>query len=225
MSLPFRAAVTILFPLALAFLWVPAAPAADDPALSPAQRSLFERDHLAAIARPETLVYTFRQDGVDGFEDTVTLAIETVRPDGAKDLQVSFLTGERHMAFPPLPGFHGNPLIMYFLEWDVTRMHAATGGSTLYFRNRIREALVDRATVSATTITDKAGRILPAEEITLQPYQQDPRIDRYPAFRDKTYRVVLADAIPGTLYEIGTSLTTPDGKTVTVRTTFAEERP
>jgi hypothetical protein len=38
--------------------------------------------------------------------------------------------------------------------------------------------------------------------ITLQPYRHDPQIDRYAAFRDKSYHFVLSQVVPGMIYEI-----------------------
>jgi hypothetical protein len=179
--------------------------AADERPLSAAQIALFASDHLAEIRSPATLDYTFRHDGSEPYEDSVAIVLGKVHDDGSKDVSVEFLTGEHRMEFSPVSRFHGNPLIMYFLEWDVRRMHETTGGSNLYFRNRIREAFVDQAEIDHTSIT-LDGRSQPAIAITLRPYRQDPGIERYAAFRDKSYRFVLSDAVPGKVYEIEASL-------------------
>jgi hypothetical protein len=179
--------------------------AADDRPLSAAQIALFESDHLAAISHPATLDYVFRHDGSEPYQDTVTLTLRDVHQDGSKDVSVEFLSGDHRVEFSPVTEFHGNPLIMYFLEWDVRGMHQATGGSALYFRNRIREAFVDQAELVETSITID-GRPEPASVITLRPYRQDPGIERYLAFRDKSYRFVLSQAVPGRVYEIEASL-------------------
>jgi hypothetical protein len=193
--------------------------------LSPAQIALFESDHLAEIRSPATLDYTFRHDGSEPYEDRVAIVLGKVHDDGSKDVSVEFLTGEHRMEFSPVARFHGNPLIMYFLEWDVRRMHETTGGSNLYFRNRIREAFVEQAEIDHTSITFD-GRPQPAIAITLQPYRHDPGIERYAAFRDKSYRFVLSDAVPGKVYEIEASLPA-DGADAAVaidRVTYKEIR-
>jgi len=179
--------------------------AEDEPSLSAAQIALFESDHLAQIRHPATLDYTFRHDGSDPYEDTVALVLREVHEDGSKDVSVEFLSGDHRIEFSPVIRFHGNPLIMYFLEWDVRGMHNATGGSALYFRNRIREGFVDQAEVEDTSVT-LDGQPEPATAITLQPYRHDPGIERYAAFRDKSYRFVLSDVIPGKVYEIRASV-------------------
>jgi hypothetical protein len=194
-----------LLAIAALFGWPPSGRAADEHPLSPAQIALFESDHLAAIKHPATLDYAFRHDGTEPYEDRVAIVLGKVHDDGSKDVSVEFLTGEHQMEFSPVTRFHGNPLIMYFLEWDVRRMHETTGGSNLYFRNRIRESFVDQAEIDHTSIT-LDGRPQPATAITLRPYRHDPGIDRYAAFRDKSYHFVLSDAVPGKVYEIKASL-------------------
>ncbi len=195
-ALPFVAAVIGL---------QPSSSAADERPLSAAQIALFESDHLAGIRSPATLDYTFHRDGREPYEDSVAIVLREVHDDGSKDVWVEFLTGEHRMEFSAVTRFHGNPLIMYLLEWDVIGMHKATGGSALYFRNRIREGFVDQAEIADTSIT-LDGRPEPATAITLQPYRHDPGSARYAAFRDKSYRFVLSDAVPGKVYEIEASL-------------------
>jgi hypothetical protein len=199
--------------------------AADDRPLSAAQTALFENDHLGAIKHPATLDYVFHHDGSEPFEDTVVLVLREIHQDGSKDVSIEFLSGEHRMGFEPVTRFRGNPLIMYFLEWDVRGMHQATGGSALYFRNRIREAFLDQAELADASITVD-GRSESAKAITLQPYRHDPGIERYAAFRDKRYRFVLSDAVPGMVYEIEATLpgAGADAPASVDRVTFEEMR-
>jgi hypothetical protein len=183
----------------------PSSRAADRPWLSAAQIALFESDHLAEIKSPTTLDYTFQHVGSEPYEDSVALLVSEVHDDGSKDVSVEFLTGERRMELSPVTRFHGNPLIMYFLEWDVRGMGKVTGGSALYFRNRIREGFVDQAEIADASIIVN-GHSEPATAITLQPFRHDPGIERYAAFRDKSYRFVLSQAVPGRVYEIKAAL-------------------
>jgi hypothetical protein len=180
--------------------------AGDEHPLSAAQTALFESDHLAEIRSPATLDYIFRHDGREPYEDTVVIVLRQVHDDGSKDVSVEFLTGEHRMEFSPVTRFHGNPLIMYFLEWDVLGMQRATGGSALYFRNRIRAGFVDQAEIAETSITIDGSRPEPATVITLQPYRHDPGIGRYAVFSEKRYRFVLSASVPGRIYEIEASL-------------------
>src|SRR5580658_861505 len=184
---------------------------AEDRALSPAQIALFESNHLEDIAKPVVLEYAFKHLGgtAGDFDDTVTADIRSIDPDGKKDVWIDFLSGSHHVNFPPALGFNGNPLLMFFLEHDVTEMRDATGGAAQYFRNRIREAFVDQAEMHAIDIT-LDGKPEKATEIALAPFRDDPHFAQFPAFREKTYHFILADAVPGRVYEIRTTLPAGD---------------
>jgi hypothetical protein len=199
---------TLLLVAAALGVPLPTRAADQPPKLSPAQTALFATNHLAAIRRPETLDYAFRHDGAEPYGDTVSLSVRAVHADGSKDVAVDFLSGNRRVEMPEVTGFHGNPLIMYFLEWDVRAMQRATGGAAVYFRNRIRDAFAEARTEDATITTD--GRPQPATVIVVQPYLHDPEIARFAGLRDKTYRFVLAKAVPGMVYEIGATVPAAD---------------
>jgi hypothetical protein len=202
----------------------PAARAEDTRPLSPAQIALFESHHLDAIRHPAKIEYQFKHEaGADTYTDKVSLDVEP-RADGKKDVSVDFLSGDHHMPFPPALGFNGNPVLMYFLERDVTEMHRVTGGAATYFRNRIRQAFVDRAETHPTSVTVD-GKEQKGTEITLAPFRDDPLIARFADFKDKTYRFVLSDAVPGEIVEIGTVVPGADGAAprVAETMTFAGE--
>jgi len=194
----------------MTFALCPAAAADDDRPLSPAQIALFESNHLEKINYPLVLDYTFRhRGGADGdYVDKVSADIRAVGQDGRKDVWIDFLSGDRHVNFPPAIGFNGNPLLMYFLEYDVMEMQAATGGSAQYFRSRIRAAFVDRAAMHPVDVTIDGARHQ-ATEIEVAPFLHDPNLARFPNFAGKTYRFVLSDAVPGSIYEISATLATP----------------
>ncbi|HTZ78427.1 MAG TPA: hypothetical protein VMC10_10980 [Stellaceae bacterium] len=185
-----------------------AAAAADDapPSLSPAQIALFESDHLKGIEHPERLEYRYRRESTTtgspdaAFSDRVDLDVRP-REDGKKDVWVDFLSGNRHQPFPPLMGFRGNPVLMFFLEHDVDEMNRETGGAAVYFRNRIRQAFVDRAQMKQVEIPHD-GTEVAATEITLTPFKDDPNLAPFPGVADKRYRFLISDAIPGSIYEI-----------------------
>ena len=200
-----------LLGVALALGVVGPAAAADDqpPPLSRAQIALFESDHLKSITKPVQLDYAFQHHGGAGnFDDKVSETIHEVHDNGSKDISVAFLSGERQTNFPPVSGFHGNPVLMYFLEHDVMELHQATGGASLYFRNRIRRAFFDGAEVHPTEVTVD-GKMKAATEIVITPFRNDAQIARFPGVTEKSYRFVLCDAVPGTIYQISTSVPKP----------------
>lgn len=185
---------------------VPAAAGAEDQPLSPAQIALFESDHLKDISRPTQVEYAFRHRGgtAGDYVDKVIMNVTGVEEDGGKDISVEFLTGEHRTNFPSVTDFHGNPLLMYFLQHDVNEMRDATGGAETYFRNRIRRAFADHAEVHPVEVAVDGGK-RKGTEIVVTPFRDDPHVGRIPGFADKTYRFVLCDAVPGSIYQISTA--------------------
>lgn len=196
----------------LAFILTPSPLQADDPhGLSAAQTAVFDSNHLHSIHAPAILEYVFRHTApAETFTDEVVLAVQP-RSDGKKDVHVTFLSGAHHMPFPPALGFNGNPVLMFFLEHDVVAMHEMTGGSTTYFRNRIRQAFVDRAEVESVSIAFE-GKEESGTAVTLTPFRHDPIINRFGNLHEKSYRFVLSDSIPGTIYEVSTTVPSDSGQ-------------
>jgi hypothetical protein len=75
-------------------------------------------------------------------------------------------------------------------------MREQIGVAATYFRNRVREGFVDRATMTDSTI-DIGGKTLPARRITLKPFADDRRLEHLPSIQGKTYSFVLSDDVPG----------------------------
>jgi hypothetical protein len=219
------AASTLL--AALAIIGAASAQAPDTRPLSAAQTALFETPHLKAIEHPETLEYRFERTGIEPFSDTVAVHITEIHPDGTKLVSFDFLTGEHHMVYPGVDNFTGNPLLMIFLEHDVQEMRQQIGVAATYFRNRVRDAFVDRATIADSTI-EIGGKTVPARRITLKPFADDRRLEHLPAVQGKTYSFVLSDQIPGQFQAL-TVETPADPETKapawSEQITFAGEKP
>jgi hypothetical protein len=174
---------------------------ADD--YSAAQLALFNTQHLANIEKPTTLHYAYKHQGTleQAYDDVVEMTITAVTADGSKNVSFNYLSDKHHHEFPPVEGFRGNPIIMMFLEHDVIGLSQQTGGSTLYFRNRVRDSFVDRATTETTTVS-YGGKDIAATRITIQPFLQDPYRARFEKFAEKTYEFLLAPEVPGGVYSM-----------------------
>jgi len=214
-----------LFPLrhagaTLALLATLAAGTAAAQQISPAEILLFETDHLARVKPPATLVYSFRKSSnmEPGFKDEVRL--DLARIDGKLSATLHFLTGERKQEIPALEEAHGNPVLLGFLEHDIAEMKRLTGGSTSYFRKRIRMALAEGAQMSVEPVSYQ-GKTVQAQAVRIQPYLNDPMHARFEKYLHKTYTFVLSDEVPGGLYQLRSSLGKPD----TVRTGAAPAAP
>jgi hypothetical protein len=199
--------------------------------LSSAQVALFESDHLGSIHQAERLEYRFAREAAaanpddnGSYTDRVDIDVRP-RADGGKDVWTDFLSAERHVPFPPLMDFHGNPVVMFFLERDVAEMHRLTGGTATYFRNRIRQAFVDQAQLRTIELQHD-GKAVAATEITLTPFAQDQHVAVFPGLADKRYRFVLSEAVPGRIVEIQSVAPSKTGQFSTKETmTFVGEGP
>jgi hypothetical protein len=179
------------------------------PSLSPAQVALFETPHLAALRPPLRLDYAFRREeaGRPAVEDSIRLEVRAGPAPGRHGVAVEFLTGPRAIRYPPAPEFRGNPLLLFALDRETRELSAATGGSTTWFRNRIRRALADAAELHPAAVVLGDGRRLPATEIRLTPFAGEPRARRYQAMR---FTFLLSEAVPGQIHTIRTDL--PEGE-------------
>jgi hypothetical protein len=181
--------------------------------VSQAETLLFETDHLARLKPPATLVYAFRRDSnvEPGFSDQVRL--DLVRVNGKLSATLHFLSGEHKQDIPALEEAHGNPVLLGFLEHDIADMKRLTGGSTSYFRKRIRMALAEGAQVTVQPIA-YGGKTVQAQAVRIQPYLNDPMHARFEKYLHKTYTFIVSDQVPGGLYQLRTSMGQPE----TVRT-------
>jgi hypothetical protein len=206
--MPSRARSLARSALLAAALASPGAGAQDQ--ISAAEKLLFQTDHVRNVAPPATLLYQFRKSGLaePGFDDTVAIRIRTA--DGVKRASVAFFTNERKIEFPEVTRPEGNPLLLYFLERDIRQMERLTGGKSGYFRKAIRLALARTARVAQVQIPH-GGRSLPASEITIAPYVDDPLKDRIGKYVGKTYVFTLSPDIPGWIYSIRTTVASPAG--------------
>jgi hypothetical protein len=176
--------------------------------VSPAETLLFETDHLARLQAPATLVYDFRMaSNVEpGFSDKVQLDVANVK--GKRSATLHFLSGKHKQDIPALEEAHGNPVLLGFLEHDIAEMKRLTGGSTSYFRKRIRMALAEGAQVTPQSISWH-GKALQAQAVRIQPYLNDPMHARFETYIRKTYTFVVSEQVPGGLYQVRTSLGNP----------------
>ena len=177
--------------------------------VSSAEILLFETDHLHAVKVPAILVYEFRKaSNVEtGFVDKVQL--DLADRQGGRHAALHFLSGERQREVPALDDVHGNPVLLGFLERDIAEMQRLTGGSASYFRKRIRMALAGTAPVAAQQALVFGGKTLQGRMVRIQPYLNDPLGARFAPYVRKTYTFIVSDQVPGSVYQLSTSLANP----------------
>ncbi len=191
---------------ALAFLlFAPVLPAQeDDGGYSKEQLLLFGTPHLENIQSKASLHYDFRQHGsqVEAIDDHVILEITDLSESGGKNVETAFLSDARDRTYA-VEDFQGNPLIMFFLEWDVTRMNRESEVSRHHFRHLVRQAFLTDADSEEVTFTHD-GRNVKGHRVFFEPLAGRKGDARYKGYPAKRYEFVVADDIPGGLYSIAT---------------------
>ena len=80
-------------------------------------------------------------------------------------------------------------------------------------KREVARALAEGAQVSLQPITYQ-GKTVQAQAVRIQPYLNDPMHARFEKYLRKTYTFILSEQVPGSLYQLHSSL----GKPETVRT-------
>lgn len=170
---------------------------------SEAETLIWLGDQLANIDRPRNLKYEVVRAGSseDGFRDTVELDILEVNPDGSKNVQLTFLSGERDRYVPPRQNTNVNPIVGVYLQGDVQEMNRLTGGHWRYFQKWIKLAIAEDAKIEPVTF-DFQGSKVKGKKISFSPYLRDPGRVRYKKHSEKAYEITMSSEVPGTLYRI-----------------------
>lgn len=208
---PFRAALAAF--LATGAMALAAGAVAQD--ITAAEKLLFQTSHLQNVAAPKVLRYRYVRQDAEGasFSDEVLIDVAARNGDGSARVSSEFLHGERQLPIPAVEEAQGNPALLGFLERDIAEMKRLTGGSTSYFRKRIRMALAENARIE-DVIVAYDGRQVRGQKIVIQPYLNDPMAEKMPKYLGKQYVFVLSDAIPGSVYRLSATVpgAAPAGK-------------
>jgi hypothetical protein len=154
--------------------------------------------------------------------DGAVLTLSTGAQGRCCDVHGDYLSGPMAVHLPDIPLARSNPVLLYFLEGEVRRLQRTTKGQASHFRLRFRRALADSATVTDTSM-DWAGRRVSARTVRVAPFLDDPYRDRFPAEAATEYAFVLADAVPGGVYQASALLPGPGAVPLARRTlTLAE---
>jgi hypothetical protein len=191
----------------------PGAANADPTPISRAETLLFMTPHLKDVQPPRRLHYAFHKSGTleQGFSETVDVDI-TTGPDGKRKTAMRSFSSGGPVSSPEFENAETNPVLLFYLDREVSEMRRLTNGSTFHFSKQIRLALAESAQIKNVDI-HFGGRTLRAQQITISPYESDPYRDRYPDQRlmAKRYIFTICDGIPGIVYEVRGVVLAPGG--------------
>ena len=184
---------------------------------------------LAGVTEPSVLHYRFEMSGKDivpPFASHIDVDVREVAPDGGKSVFIDMFEGANRRQFGPIAAQDQNPLVLVFLQRDVTQMANLTGGAAGYFQQQVRRGFNDPAVVEPFEVT-LGDRKLAGTRLVMTPFANDPNIDRFPQFKGKSYEFIVADGVPGGIYRLGSLVPGPaDGQAILQETvTFEEVRP
>jgi hypothetical protein len=185
---------------------------------SEAENLLWMTDQLRAVTAPSVITYSFVKDGSyeEGFEDSIEFTISKVHADGMKAASIRFFTGQRNFPVPSVDSTDVNPVLKVYFQGDVYEMNRLTdpdGKSKerwRYFQRRIKFALAEAAKVTDTEV-EFDGKKYKAKEIFFEPYVNDPKRSQFEKFATKRYSVIVADDLPGYVYEVRTEVPGEEG--------------
>lgn len=171
--------------------------------ISRAEHLVFTDPHLSNLRPGTVLHYRFRRSGPLDAEadDRFTLNLGA-RPDGTCcRADGGFDSVVLDTTLPAVEDARSNPVVLFFLEQDIRAMQRRTKGQANYFRKRIRMALAERFEVRDVTV-QWDGKALPAHEVHIRPYVDDPLRERFETLATKHYVFTLAAGVPGGVFDL-----------------------
>lgn len=186
--------------------------------LNSAQKLFFYEDHLKGVAKNSRLDYGFKSvtKDAESFTDNIEIRVTDVVDEGKRDLEFNFLSGSHHIDFSPTKAYTGNnPVIIHFLERDISRMARDTGGSNGFFRNRIRDSFKNPIEVNGVKFQFH-GQALDGTKVVVTPFVNNPYAENFKLFVNKRYEFIFSDQIPGGIYSIRTQVPSDNGKSVLI---------
>lgn len=187
------------------------------PKINRAQTLVFFENHLKGIPKGSLLDYRFKSttEGAESFTDHVEVKVTDVVSENQRDMEFNFLTGDHHIDFTPAKAYKGNPVIIHFLERDISLMAKDTGGSNGYFRNRIRDSFKAPDEVRDITF-NLNGKEVVGTEVIVTPFVADRYAEKFRLYEHKRYEFIFSDQVPGGIYRIHTQVRDEKGDSILI---------
>lgn len=192
-----------------------------------ANELVLETPALSRVAAGTTLAYDLAgtRRGVASAERWELQAAAGTEPQSREARMLRLEDGQRRET-GRYPDVTFNPLVIVFLERDIAEMSRELKGSPYYLRNRIREALFDRAEVQPASVALPGGDTAEGWRVVATPFAGDKNGDKLREYTAKRYEFTFSDAVPGGIAELRTATPDPAGGTLAEdRLTYAGATP
>lgn len=166
---------------------------------------LFNTKHLDSVKKGDVVNYKFKREvqdmrnGGDPFEDDIVIKITGETPENAKNVKLNIFTGDRARAGIETPGMTGNPMLIWQLNRCVASYSKVAGGSPMYLKGKIREALGKDAKVE-TAQFEIDGKTVDGHKVTIVPFANDPAKNRMNGYENSIMEFLVSNQVPGYLY-------------------------
>lgn len=166
-----------------------------------AQPLLFESRQLDLIDKGAEVTYRFEKTGSDerlvgkNYADDIRLGVAKVGEKGEREVVFKVFTGDNARDPQNWPDLTINPLFIWYLDRAVLTFNSLAGGSHMYLKHKIREAL---ANAEAEPIkVDYNGQSIDAYKVSIAPFADDPSSSKMQGFHKSAFTIVVSNQVPG----------------------------
>lgn len=192
-----------------AVLWLTAlVPAASSAADNKAAPILFETRQLDLIEKGREVTYRFEKVGSDerlvgkNYSDELRLGVANIDAKGGRDVVFKVFTGDNARDPQNWPELTINPLFIWYLDRTVSTLNSLAGGSQMYLKHKIREAL-SKADAEAVKV-DFDGKQVDGFKLAITPFADDPNSSKMQGFHKMALTIVVSNQVPGYFVDLKT---------------------
>jgi hypothetical protein len=166
-----------------------------------AQPLLFESRQLDMIDKGAEVTYRFEKTGSDerlvgkNYSDELRLGVAKVGDKGEREVVFKVFTGNNARDPQNWPDLTINPLFIWYLDRAVSTFNSLAGGSQMYLKHKIREAL-GNADAEPVKV-DYDGKQIDAFKIAVTPFAEDTSAAKMQGFHKTAFIIVVSDQVPG----------------------------
>jgi hypothetical protein len=162
---------------------------------------LFESRQLDLVDKGKEVTYHFEKTGSDerlvgkNFTDELRLGVADVDAKGARLVVFKVFTGDNARDPQNWPDLTINPLFIWYLDRAVSTFSSLAGGSQMYLKHKIREAL-SNAKVEDVKV-DYDGKQIDALKLHITPFAEDPSSQKMQGFHKSAFTIIVSNQVPG----------------------------
>jgi hypothetical protein len=162
---------------------------------------LFESRQLDLVDKGKEVTYRFEKTGSDerlvgkNFADELRLGVADVDAKGARLVVFKVFTGDNARDPQNWPDLTINPLFIWYLDRAVATFSSLAGGSQMYLKHKIREAL-STAKVEDVKV-DYDGKQIDALKLRITPFAEDPSLQKMQGFHKSAFTIIVSEHVPG----------------------------